>query len=149
MQEHPDPLSTVMWNGWMEICPADAERLGIHDGDRVALESPTGSIETHVVIDPAVRPGVVCVPAGSGHQGYGRYATGRGANVMALVGASQVEGTSAPAWAATRVRVTRLGEGELVRFGRSYEDRGEHEAIPVGWAPHDTTRPARTREASV
>ncbi|HUP53672.1 MAG TPA: molybdopterin-dependent oxidoreductase [Longimicrobiales bacterium] len=147
LQEHPDPMSTVMWNVWVEIAPEDAARLGIDDGDRLSLESPAGSVETHAVIDPAVRPGVVSMPMGHGHQAYGRYAEGRGANVMALVGAAQVEGTSAPAWASTRVRITRLGEGRLVRFGRSYEDRGAHEVLPVGWAPHDTTRPAR-REAS-
>jgi anaerobic selenocysteine-containing dehydrogenase len=155
LQEHPDPMSTVMWNGWLEIAPEDAARLGIHDGDRLAVESPVGGVEAHAVLDPAVRPGVVSMPMGHGHQAYGRYAQGRGANVMALVAATPVDGTSAPAWASTRVRITRLGEGELVRFGRSYEDMGAHEVLPVGWAPHDTTRPAhppgvgRTREASV
>jgi anaerobic selenocysteine-containing dehydrogenase len=149
LQEHSDPMSTVMWNAWVELSPADAERLGIHDGDRLSLQSPAGSVEAHAVIDPAVRPGVVAMPMGHGHTNYGRYAEGRGANVLALVGASQVDGTSAPAWAATRVRLTRLGEGQLVRFGRNYADGGAHEVIPVGWAPQDTTRPARTTEASV
>jgi anaerobic selenocysteine-containing dehydrogenase len=149
LQEHPDPMSTVMWNAWVEIAPEDAERLGIHDGDRLSLESPAGAVEAQAVVDPAVRPGVVSMPMGHGHRAYGRYAEGRGANVMALVGAAQVEGTSAPAWASTRVRVTRLGEGRLVRFGRSYQDGGAHEVLPIGWAPHDTTRPARSREASV
>jgi predicted molibdopterin-dependent oxidoreductase YjgC len=142
-------MSTVMWNAWVELAPVDAERLGIHDGDRVSLQSPAGQLETLAVIDPAVRPGTVGMPMGHGHVGYGRYAEGRGANVLALVGASQVDGTSASAWAATRVRLTRLGEGRLVRFGRNYADGGAHEEIPVGWAPQDTTRPARTTEASV
>ncbi len=148
MQEHADSLSTVMWNSWLEIAPEDAERLGIHTSDRLRVESPAGLVEVHAVLDPAVRPGVVCMPTGSGHQAYGRYAAGRGANVMALVGSAAVQGTTAPAWAGTRVRVTRLGSGQLVRFGRSYEDMGAHEVIPVGWAPHDTTRPGQPLEAS-
>jgi molybdopterin-containing oxidoreductase family iron-sulfur binding subunit len=135
-------MSTVMWNGWLEISPVDAREQGIGDGDVVRVESPTGSVEIHAVIDPAVRPGVVSMPIGFGHTDYGRYAQGRGANVMALVGATQVEGTSASAWAATRVRITRVGEGSLVRFGRRYEG-GEEEVIPVGWAPMDLTRPDR------
>ncbi|MGE0159468.1 MAG: molybdopterin dinucleotide binding domain-containing protein, partial [Gemmatimonadales bacterium] len=142
LQEHPDPMSTVMWNAWLEISPADARELGIEDADVLRVESPTGSVEVHAVIDPAVRPGVVSMPVGYGHTDYGRYAQGRGANVMTLLGSAQVEGTSAPARAATRVRVTRVGEGELVRFGRRYEG-GEEEVIPVGWAPMDTTRPDR------
>src|SRR5690349_2420946 len=142
LQEHPDPMSTVMWNAWLDISPADAAELGIEDADVLRVESPTGSIEVHAVIDPAVRPGVVCVPLGHGYTGNGRYAQGRGANVMALVGDAQVEGTTASARASTRVRITRLGEGELVRFGRRYQG-GEEEVIPVGWAPMDTTRPDR------
>ena len=59
---------------------------------------------------------------------------------MHLVGPELVDGTSAPAWAASRVRIERVGEGRLVRFGRSHEDMGESELIPVGWSPHITTR---------
>jgi anaerobic selenocysteine-containing dehydrogenase len=146
MQEMPDPLSTVMWNCWVEISPADAEELGIHDQDLLRVESPVGTVELHAVVDPAARPGVVSVPLGHGHQQYGRYAEGRGSNVMSVVGGALVDGTSSPAWASTRVRITRLGEGELVRFGRSYEDMGHGEAIPVGWAPHE---PLRKTEKSV
>jgi hypothetical protein len=54
---------------------------------------------------------------------------------MDLLGSLKVEGTRSPAWAATRVRLERVGPGRLARFGRSYEQRGEGEAIPVGWAP--------------
>jgi anaerobic selenocysteine-containing dehydrogenase len=138
LQEMPDPMSTVMWNSWAELSPHDAEELGVEDGDLLRLESFTGGIELHAVIDPAARPGVIGVPFGQGHRDYGRYAQGRGANPMDLVGDIQVEGTAAPAWAANRVRVQRLGSGELVRFGRSYEDHGEGENIPVGWAPQVT-----------
>ena len=148
LQEHPDALSTVMWNCWLEISPGDARELGIEDGDRLRIESPTGAVEAHAVIDPAVRPGVVSMPLGHGYMDNGRYAQGRGVNVLALIGSTPVDGTSAPAWASTRVRITRLAEGELVRFGRRYEG-GEPEVLPVGWAPHDTSREARTREASV
>ena len=147
MQELPDPLSTVMWNCWVELAPADAEELGIHDQDLLRITSPQGSIELHAVVDPASRPGVVSIPLGHGHSQYGRYAEGRGANVLTLVGSSLVDGTSAPAWAATRVRIDRLGEGELVRFGRSYEDMGHEEVIPVGWAPHEPLRKTKTEKS--
>jgi molybdopterin-containing oxidoreductase family iron-sulfur binding subunit len=148
LQEHPDPLSTVMWGSWVEISPADARDLGVEDGDRVRVESPAGSVETHAVVDPAVRPGVVCMPMGHGHANYGRYAQGRGANVMALLGQSRVFETSAYAWSATRVRVTRLGEGDLVRFGRRYEGGEPAGADPggLGASGHVATRPRRGDE---
>jgi anaerobic selenocysteine-containing dehydrogenase len=147
MQEMPEPLSTVMWNAWVELSPADAEELGIHDQDLLRLTSPQGSIDLHAVVDPAARPGVVSVPLGHGHQQYGRYAEGRGANVLALVGGTLVDGTSAPAWAATRVSIERIGEGELVRFGRSYDEMGHNEMIPVGWAPMVQLRRDRTEKS--
>ena len=78
------------------------------------------------------------MPLGLGHREYGRYAQGRGANPLDLVGRLLVADTSAPAWAATRVRIERLGPGDLVRSGRSYSDRSEGERIPVGWAPQET-----------
>jgi len=135
LQELPDPFSTVMWDTWLEISPVDARSLGVREGDLVRMTSPTGEIEAKAVVDPAVRPGVIGVPLGQGHADYGRYARGRGANPMDLLGSLEVEGTRSPAWAATRVRLERLGPGRLARFGRSYEQRGEGEAIPVGWAP--------------
>lgn len=138
LQELPDPMSTVMWNSWAELSPADAERLGIHDGDRLLVESPSGSVEVHVVVDPTVRPGTLGMPLGQGHTEYGRYARGRGVDPLDLVGRLEVDGTRASATASARVRIERLGSGELARFGRSYTERGEGERIPVGWAPQET-----------
>ncbi|MSR23086.1 MAG: hypothetical protein EXR92_06050 [Gemmatimonadetes bacterium] len=138
LQELPDPLSTVMWNGWAELSPTDAEQLGVGEGDRIRVESPAGSIEVLALIDPAVRPGVIGMPMGHGHRAYGRYAQGRGANPLDLVGRLQVDGTLAPAWAASRIRIQRLGSGSLARFGRSYTERGADERIPVAWAPMST-----------
>jgi anaerobic selenocysteine-containing dehydrogenase len=126
-----------MWNSWAELSPPDAARLGVSDGDRLRVESPTGSVEVMAVVDPTVRPGLVGMPLGQGYSDYGRYARGRGANPLDLVGRLTVDETSAPAWAATRVRIQRLGSGELARFGRSYTERGEGERLPVGWAPQD------------
>ena len=148
LQELPDTMSTVMWSSWAELSPVDAARLGAVDGDRLRIESATGVAEVPAVIDPAVRPGVVGMPLGQGHRAYGRYAQGRGANPMDLVGALLVDAASAPAWAATRVRVVRIGPGEVARFGRSYTDRGEGENIPVGWAPHEPLRRTRTEKSA-
>jgi anaerobic selenocysteine-containing dehydrogenase len=137
LQELPDPMSTVMWDSWAELSPTDAERLGVRDGDSLRVTSAAGSVEAQAVLDPAVRPGVIGMPLGQGHTQYGRYAQGRGANPLDLVGPARVDDTSAPAWAGTRVSVERLGPGDLARMGRSYSDGGAGERIPVGWAPHD------------
>ena len=137
LQELPDPMSTVMWNSWIELSPTDASSIGVEDGDWLQVRSTTGVLEIQAIIDPAVRPGLVGIPLGHGHQDYGRYAQGRGANPMNLIGDLRIEGTNGSAWAATRVQLERIGSGELARFGKSYEQKGEGENIPVGWAPNE------------
>ena len=126
LQVLPDPLSTVMWSSWAEISVKDAEQLKIVTGDQLRIESPTGAIEVPAVVNPAVRPGSVGVPLGHGHKDFGRYASGRGANPMDLLGDLSVKGTHSPAWAATRVRLQRIGKGSVALFGpglRAHEEK--------------------------
>jgi predicted molibdopterin-dependent oxidoreductase YjgC len=51
---------------WVEISPADADELGIAEGDLVAVDTPRGSIEAPARVS-GVRDGVIFVPF---HYGY-------------------------------------------------------------------------------
>jgi len=53
-------------DGAARVHPADADRLGLTDGDRVRVESKTGAIEATVELDDAMLPGVVSLPHGYG-----------------------------------------------------------------------------------
>jgi anaerobic selenocysteine-containing dehydrogenase len=127
LQELPDPMTAVSWGSWVEINPQTAAKLGINQGDLVAVESPYGRIEAPAVLYPAIRPDVVAMPAGQGHERYGRYATGRGANPLKILAPLTEAQTGALAWAATRVRISKAeGQARLVTFGtneRLLEDR--------------------------
>jgi anaerobic selenocysteine-containing dehydrogenase len=118
LQQLPDPMTTVVWDSWVEINPKTAAELGINFGDLVEVTSPQGSLRVPAVIYPGIRPDMVAIPLGQGHRDMGRYAKARGANVLQLL-AMTMEGTkSLPAWNATRVRVSRISEkGELVTAG--------------------------------
>lgn len=118
LQQLPDPMTTVVWDSWVEINPATAAGLGIGFGDLVEVSSPAGSLRVPAVIYPGIRPDMVAMPLGQGHRDSGRYARGRGANPLSLVSAV-VDGSGPwPAWNATRVRVARVsGNGELVTAG--------------------------------
>jgi anaerobic selenocysteine-containing dehydrogenase len=118
LQQLPDPMTTVVWDSWIEINPKTAERLGIKFGDLVEVTSPQGSVRVPAVIYPGIRPDMVAIPLGQGHRDMGRYAKGRGSNPLQLL-AMTLEGTEPqPAWNATRVRVTRISDkGELVTAG--------------------------------
>ena len=122
MQEAPDPLSSVMWGTWVEINNRTAEKLGVKMGDTVEVASQHGSLRAPALVTPAIAPDVIAMPIGQGHTNYTRYATGRGANPISILAPMKVEGTESLAWAATRVKVSRVGEGKIVMFGASMEE---------------------------
>jgi menaquinone reductase, molybdopterin-binding-like subunit len=127
LQEMPDPISTAMWSSWVEINPLTAGRLGIGDGDVVEIASAHGTVRAPALISPGIAPDVLAMPAGQGHETFTRYASGRGSNPVKVLGPSVEQVTGALAWAATRVKLTRVGDpdGTLIRFGGSLTE-AEH-----------------------
>lgn len=63
------------WNDVAKINPADAAKLGIKNGERIRLVSPTGRIECTAKLWEGVRPGTVAKCYGQGHWVYGRVAS--------------------------------------------------------------------------
>ncbi|HEV2387403.1 MAG TPA: molybdopterin-dependent oxidoreductase [Candidatus Acidoferrales bacterium] len=116
MQEMPDVLSTAMWGTWVEMNGQTAQRLGIKQGDLVEIASRHGAVRAPAVLSPGIAPDVIAMPIGQGHEEYGRYASGRGANPLKVLAPRTEAGTGSLAWAATRVRITRSGPGELILF---------------------------------
>jgi anaerobic selenocysteine-containing dehydrogenase len=118
LQQLPDPMTTVVWDSWIEINPRTAAELGIGHGDLVEVTSSLGALRLPAVIYPGIRPDLVAIPLGQGHKGGGRYAQGRGANPLALLAAAIESREPQPAWHATRVRVRRVSaKGGLVTAG--------------------------------
>lgn len=109
LQATPDPLSTAVWQTWVEVSPLTAKGMGLQEGDMVSVESPTGSLEAPVYIHPGVPPDIVAIPMGQGHSAFGRYAQGRGANPLSILALVLDGETGALAWAATRVRLAKTG----------------------------------------
>jgi anaerobic selenocysteine-containing dehydrogenase len=128
LQELPDVLSTAMWSSWVEINPRTAARFGIGEGDLVEIASRHGRVQAPALVSPGVAPDVIAMPVGQGHENFTRYATGRGQNPVGLLAPLTEPSTGALAWAATRVRVARVGDrtGELVLFA------GETRERPIG-----------------
>ena len=89
LRELPDTLTRVAWNGWVEVHPVTAAKLGVRQAEIVTLDASPGEVELPVQITPTIRQDVVAVPIG--------YA--------APLFASQV----APLGFSTRVRVRRTG----------------------------------------
>jgi anaerobic selenocysteine-containing dehydrogenase len=118
LQEMPDPLTSAMWSSWIEINPRTAERLQLAQGDLVDVTSSQGTLRAAVMIFPGIAPDVVAMPVGQGHETFTRYASRRGVNPIVILSPLTEAGTGALAWAATRVRLARAGDGDgrLVMF---------------------------------
>jgi anaerobic selenocysteine-containing dehydrogenase len=109
LQAAPDPITTVVWQTWVEMNSGVAREMGINEGEIVRLVSPVGSIEAPVYPHPAVQRDVLAVPIGNGHRKHTRYGEGRGANVFDVLAPAAESSTGALAWAATKVRVEKTG----------------------------------------
>lgn len=94
-----------MWGNWVEINPETAKELGIADGDLVWVESPVGRIKLRARHYPGAMSRAVNVPLGQGHRAYGRWATGRGANVEEIIANENDHLGGTVARCATRVKV--------------------------------------------
>ncbi len=107
LQETPDPMTTAAWNTWVEINPVTAHQYHLHNNDVIKIVSPQGEIEAIVVEYPGIRPDVIGIPVGQGHEDYGRYATKRGHNPIDLLAPLADSESGTLAWGATRVRIER------------------------------------------
>jgi anaerobic selenocysteine-containing dehydrogenase len=116
LQEIPDVLSTAMLCSWVEINPTTAEGLGIHQGDLVEVTSRHGTLQSPALLVPGIAPDTLAMPVGQGHTNFGRYASGRGANPLALLAPKSEPQTGSLAWAATRVNIRKVGPGKLPLF---------------------------------
>jgi len=124
MQEMPDVLTTAMWSSWVEINPRTGERLGIQHGDLVEIASSKGSLRTAAILSPGIAPDMAAMPVGQGHENFGRFASKRGANPFSILAALTEHETGSLAWAATRIKITRIGGPEQAQLALYSGGRG-------------------------
>jgi len=125
MQEAPDPMSSAMWGTWVEMNPETANKLGIKQADLIEVASQHGTLRAPAMVTPGIAPDVIAMPIGQGHENYTRFASNRGANPISILAPMTVSGAETLAWSATRVKISRVGEGHLILFGGNLrEDSG-------------------------
>jgi molybdopterin-containing oxidoreductase family iron-sulfur binding subunit len=129
LREIPDALSTVSWTAWAELSPATAARLGVAQGDLVALETITGRVELPVYVFPGLRDDAIAVPLG-------------GPEALAVAPASR-DPSGTRAFASGRARVARAGpparplpvlEGSPYQHGREIVPVAAASGAPVSRA---------------
>ncbi|MEQ1813079.1 MAG: molybdopterin-dependent oxidoreductase [Candidatus Nitrotoga sp.] len=110
LQESPDPLTTIVWDSWIEIHPTTAIKLGVVEGDIVEVASRSGTIKVMVYVFKGIHPDAVSIPMGYGHEAMGRYAKNVGSNVFKILDSIFDRETGELALHETRVKVTRTGQ---------------------------------------
>ena len=109
----PDPITTIAWDTWAEINPKTAEKLNLEQGDIIELISSTGKIKLPVFPHPAVHPKVIGVPIGLGHKFSGRYAAGKGVNVLKLCH-TKLDHSQTFSWAENTVKIKKTQDSKTI-----------------------------------
>ncbi len=124
MHEAPDPVTTLMWQFWIEVNPVMASTIGVVEGDIVKVASPYGSITGPVFPFAGLRPDVIAVPVGYGHTKYGELANNVGSNAMNLLGITIDKTSGALAFRSQKVSITK-DKGSVMMM-RNAHPRGEY-----------------------
>ncbi|UCE04465.1 MAG: molybdopterin-dependent oxidoreductase [bacterium] len=96
------------WSSWIEINPADAEQIGLYESDLVWIVTSKGKIKAQVHVYPAAAPGIVSIPIGLGHNGYGRFADEKGANIIPILRTYSDPVTGQNSLLETRVKLIKI-----------------------------------------
>jgi len=85
LQELPDPVSKVTWDNYAALNPRDAERLGLDENGKVAVEANGYSVELPVLLQPGQALGTVSVAVGYGRTKVGKAGDNVGQNAWPFV----------------------------------------------------------------
>jgi len=103
------------WSDVAKINPRDARKLGLKNGEKIRITSPTGKLECTAKLWEGVRPGTIAKCFGQGHWAYGRVASKkfgkepRGGNNNDVIPAlyDRLSGSTVR-HAATRVKIEKI-----------------------------------------
>jgi anaerobic selenocysteine-containing dehydrogenase/Fe-S-cluster-containing dehydrogenase component len=142
LQEMPDSITQVSWDGWVEVPTETAQKMGLKRGDLVKLTSPHGAIELPAYPTDLVHPGVVAVAMGLGHKFPGTFARqgthapgtvsqpeylNTGANPIELLPATPDTASGGLPYLAVKVALTATGGRRPLAVPQAQFDQDERE----------------------
>jgi molybdopterin-containing oxidoreductase family iron-sulfur binding subunit len=133
--EIPDPLTRVAWQSPVSMHPDTAKKQNVALGDIIQIESQWGSLEAPVYVNEFVRPGLLVMNIGQGHQAYGRYAQNKGVNPMAILPPDAHTRSGGPLFSTDQIKIRPTGR--TMKLANMYGSRTQHErpfALTVGLA---------------
>jgi len=165
LQEAPDTMTQIAWDGWVEVPGETASRLGLSRGDIVKLTSPHGSIELPAWPSKTLHPGAVAVAMGQGHEFPGNYAKGgrvrsdvggtvvlnAGANPIRLLGGAPEAASGGLPHLAVKVSLVKTGARRPLAIPQATfddENRGIADIVGLAAAREMELRGKRPEDAS-
>jgi anaerobic selenocysteine-containing dehydrogenase/Fe-S-cluster-containing dehydrogenase component len=124
--EVPDPVTRVAWQSPVWVNPQTLQQRGLKQGDVVELGSQWGTMEAPVYETEGVRPGVLVMSMGQGHELFGRYAEGVGTNPVKLLSSELEPVSGSPLFSVNLTSLRATGrsiglahtDGSRVQHGR-------------------------------
>jgi len=123
--ELPDALSRVAWQSPVSMHPETAKNHNVAREDIIQIESQWGRLEAPVYVNEFVRPGLLAMSIGQGHQAYGRYAQNRGVNPIALLSPDADPNSDGPVFSADEIKIRSTGR--KMKLARMYGSRTQQQ----------------------
>ncbi len=141
LQEVPDTMTQAVWDAWVEVPSAVAERLGVSTGDVLRVTSPHGAIELPAYVSATLHPSAVAIPVGHRYAPYhARYVTrpATAMNPVALLGPDADPTSGGAAYLSVRVTLAKTGARRPLAILQATHDQDQREL-----AQHVDLRAAR------
>ena len=84
MQELPDPITKIVWDHYVTVSPATAEKEKLRQGELIDLTVNGKTVRVAVTIQPGMHDQVFGLAIGYGREGAGNVASGMGVNAVQL-----------------------------------------------------------------
>jgi molybdopterin-containing oxidoreductase family iron-sulfur binding subunit len=138
LQEVPDAVTKSTWGSVAEIHPDTAAALGVERGDVLRIRTEQGQLELPALPHEGVRPGVVAIQVGQGHQPiepnldpteqWGQVDwLGRrevyGVNVLSVLSGRLDPASGGLAWYSSKVGVEKTGAHQFIAYTQATSDQ--------------------------
>ena len=140
--EVPDPLSKVAWQTPVLMHPETLAQRGLEQEDIIQIETKWGRAEAPIYETEGVRPGLLVMGIGQGHETYGRYAQQMGVNPYGLLSSDVEPLSGGPLLRVARVSIRKTGRStKLAHTDGSRIPHGRKIALSINLMELDHGRP--------
>ena len=154
LQEAPDSMTQAVWDAWVEISTDTAKKLGVVQGDMLAVKSPQGTLELPAYVSPTLHPSAVAIPMGHRYTPYQRpryvAADTKSVNPMDLLPAVADATSGGLAFMSVKVTLTKLGTRRPLAVLQATHDQDHREIaqhVDLGAAREQALRGRAAEEA--